>query len=396
MSGPDLDVTVERVVAGGDGLGHEPSGRVVFVPGALPGERVRARAHDERKGFARAELIEVIDPSPARIAPPCPFVAAGCGGCTWQHVAPVAQQTLKAGIVADALSHIAKIDPPRIDPGPELDPFGQRTTLRVAVRDGRAGFRRRASHDIVTVEGCMVAHPLLDELIRYGRFGGASEATLRAGAATGERLALLDTEPDDEVNLPADVVVVGPRGRGAVHEVVAGRTWRIGARSFFQSRPDGADALVSVVRETLGGQIGAEDRLVDLYSGVGLLAGTVGSAAGSIVAVEGSAPASRDAKHNLRDLPAVVIRCDVERWRPSPADVVVADPSRSGLGPRAVERISSTGASRVILVSCDPAAFARDAALLVAAGHSMVSVTLVDLFPHTPHVEIVSRFDSVG
>lgn len=109
--------------------------------------------------------------------------------------------------------------------------------------------------------------------------------------------------------------------------------------------------------------------------------------------VESSRSSTSDANFNLRDRDAKVIRVPVERWRPDPADVVIADPPRSGLGAQVVERIVATGAARVVLVSCDAASFARDARLLSDGGYDLVSTTLVDLFPHTPHVELVSRFD---
>lgn len=396
MSSAFLDLGITGVVAGGDGMARDDDGRVVFVTGALPGERVRASITESKRGFARAALVEVLEPAAGRVLPPCPHVADGCGGCTWQHVDIGAQRELKAAIVADALRHTGKLEPPPIDLGPVLDPFGHRTTVRAAVVDGRAGFRHRRSHDVVGVDRCLVAHPLIDELIEHGRFGSAVEATLRAGAATGERLALLEPGVDEHVELPADVQVVGPRDRAAIHEVVAGRRWRISARSFFQTRPDGAEALVDVVRRAIADRLTPTTTLVDLFAGVGLFAGALGGGAGdarAVVAVEGSAAAARDARHNLRDIGATVLHVDVNRWRPTPADVVVADPSRAGLGRRAVERIAGTGADRVVLVSCDPAAQARDAGLLALAGYRLTGVTLVDLFPHTPHVEAVCRFD---
>jgi 23S rRNA (uracil1939-C5)-methyltransferase len=393
MSSSYLDLGITSVVAGGDGMARDDDGRVVFVTGALPGERVRVTITDAKRGFARGALVEVLEPSAGRMSPPCPHVADGCGGCTWQHVDVEAQRQLKAAIVADALRRTGKIESPPIDLGPVLDPFGHRTTVRAAIVDGRAGFRHWRSHDVVGVDRCLVAHPLIDELIQHGRFGSASEATLRAGAATGERMAVLDPGIDEQVELPADVQVTGPRGRAAVHETVAGRRWRISSRSFFQTRPDGAGALVDVVRDAVGDQLTGTSRLVDLYAGVGLFAGALGKEAADVVAVEGSASAARDARHNLRDIGATVLHVDVNRWRPTAADIVVADPSRAGLGRRVVERIAATQADRVVLVSCDAAAQGRDAGLLVEAGYRLVAVTLVDLFPHTPHVEAVCRFD---
>jgi 23S rRNA (uracil1939-C5)-methyltransferase len=393
MSPSHLDLGITSVVAGGDGMARDEDGRVVFVTGALPGERVRAAVTDAKRGFARAALVEVLEPSAGRVSPPCPHVADGCGGCTWQHVDVDVQRQLKAAIVADALRRTGKLEPPPIDLGPVLDPFGHRTTVRVAIVGGRAGFRHRRSHDVVDVDRCLVAHPLIDELIQHGQFGSAVEATLRAGVASGERMAVLDAGVDASVELPADVQVVGPRDRAAVHETVADRRWRISSRSFFQARPDGAEALVDVVRAAVADRLTGSSRLVDLYAGVGLFAGALGTLAADVVAVEGSASAARDARHNLRDVGATVLHADVHQWRPSPADILIADPSRAGLGRRVVERIAETHADRVVLVSCDAAAQGRDAGLLVGAGYQLTGVTLVDLFPHTPHVEAVCRFD---
>ncbi|MEY2569673.1 MAG: hypothetical protein QOE63_23 [Acidimicrobiaceae bacterium] len=391
--GEGIELEITAVVAGGDGLARPPDGQIVFVTGALPGDRVRAEVTETKKGFRRARLIEVLDAAPSRVAPPCPHVADGCGGCDWQHVDPLAQRELKASIVADALRRIAKLDPPGIDLGPELPAVAYRTTVRAAVHDGRAGFRHRGSHDVVVVDRCLVAHPLVDELIERGRFGAATEVTLRAGVATGERLVLFETDvdprTDEGIALPGDVFVVGPKGKGAIHERVGGRSWRISARSFFQTRTDGAEALVDAVRAAAGPV--ESKRFVDLYAGVGLFAGTVGEGARSVVAVEGSAEACRDARHNVPD--AKVVGRDVNQWQPEPADVVVADPSRTGLGIQAADRIARTGADRLVLVSCDAASLARDAKLLVERGYGLSGVTLVDLFPHTSHIEAVSRFD---
>jgi tRNA/tmRNA/rRNA uracil-C5-methylase (TrmA/RlmC/RlmD family) len=391
------ELTIESVVAGGDGLARD-EGRVVFVAGALPGERVRAAVVEEHTGYAKAALIEVLDAAPARIAPPCPHVAEGCGGCGWQHVDPAAQPTLKASIVADALRRVGHVAVPTVTPGPVLPPFGYRTTLRGAVLGGRIGLRHHRGHDVVVLEHCLVAHPRLDELVSSGRFGTAREVTLRVGAATGERLAIIDPDVGPGVELPEDVRVVGRRAlrRGRrvwIHDEVAGRRWRISADAFFQTRTDGAGALVDAVRTAIGGAAEHRVPVVDLYAGVGLLGGAATGADSPLTAVESGASAAADARTNLVDRDATVLKMDVARWRPAPAGVVIADPSRAGVGRAVVERIAATGAARVVLVGCDAATFARDAGLLTAAGYGLGAVTLVDLFPHTPHVEVVGRFD---
>lgn len=389
-----MELTVTAMAAGGDAVARDEEGRVVFVAGALPGERVLADLVDERSRFARAVVTAVIEPAPGRVPAPCPFVATGCGGCGWQHVDHGEQRRLKAGIVAEALGRIGKVDVPEIGPGPELAPVGYRSTVRAAVVDGRAGFRHRRSHDVVVVDRCLVAHPLVDEVLAEGRFGDAQEIVVRAGVATGERLVLARPTAAGVV-VPGDVVVVGAdelaAGRRAwYHEEVAGRTWRISATSFFQARPDGAAALVEVVRSAaldpdgFGGdafpRVGegvSPPRLVDLYAGVGLFAGTVGARwPGPILAVERDAVAAHDARHNLADRRALpyrtrVVRADVSRWRSSPADVVIADPARAGLARVGVERVAATGARRVVVVSCDAAALGRDAGLLARHGYRL-------------------------
>src|SRR3954452_12030121 len=146
----DLDLDVHGIAGGGDGVATAPDGRVVFVTGAIPGDRVRARLVDERARFARGVVLEVVTPGAGRIEPPCPHVEEGCGGCGWQHVDPAVQRSLKATIVADALRRLGKMaDPPEGRLGPRLAAEGYRTTVRGLVAGGRFAFRRAGSHDPV-------------------------------------------------------------------------------------------------------------------------------------------------------------------------------------------------------------------------------------------------------
>ncbi|MET0729266.1 MAG: TRAM domain-containing protein [Acidimicrobiales bacterium] len=389
-----VTLDISTIVAGGEGLARDGEGRVTFVAGALPGEHVRVHVHQRRKDFAKATIAEVLTASPHRVTEPCPFVAAGCGGCDWQHITPAGQRQLKADIVADALRRQAHLDV-AVELGPDLAGTGYRTTLRGVAVDGRFGFRHRGTHDIVPVSPCLVAHPLLDELVVNGRFPDG-EATLRGGVRTGERLVVVAGDAA-AVSVPEGVRVVSEvelraGTRAWYHEEVAGRRWRISARSFFQVRPDGAEALVAAVGEAVDGAMPVGGHLVDLYGGVGLFAGVLG-ADGHVTLVESGASSVADARVNLGDRDARIIKADVARWRPSRADVVVADPPRAGLTKSGVAAVVATHAERLVLVSCDPAAFGRDARLLAEAGYSLRSTTLIDLFPHTSHVELVSRFD---
>jgi 23S rRNA (uracil1939-C5)-methyltransferase len=371
------------MVAGGNAIAHEDDGRVVLVEGALPGERVVVEPIEVKPDLVRGRVQQVLDPSADRVAPPCPYVAAGCGGCGWQHITPDAQVTYKRDIVLDALRRIARLDV-GLAPTVALPPRGYRTTVRAMVVDGRAAFRRAHSHEPIAIDRCLVAHPLVDDVLAHGRFGNAREVVVRAGVGTGERCALTDP-----VNAPIDVAADVRTGRDArVHEVVDDARFQISAQSFFQIRPDGAAALAQLVRAA----VGPGQRVADLYCGVGLFARLLDEPR-AVVAVERDRFAIADARVNLRDLPAKVVRAEVSRFRPEPVDVVIADPSRAGLGRDGVGAVDACEPERVVLVSCDPAACARDIRLLDERGYRVRSITPVDLFPQTPHVECVTVLD---
>jgi 23S rRNA (uracil1939-C5)-methyltransferase len=167
----------------------------------------------------------------------------------------------------------------------------------------------------------------------------------------------------------------------------------VSAPSFFQTRADGAAVLVELVDAAVHeGGAPVPATVIDAYAGVGLFAATVATAA-EVICIEQSRSCCADAAHNLANRAATIVQGHVERWRPRPADLVIADPSRRGLGRRAIDVLTATGAARLVLVSCDAVALARDAQLLVSAGFAHRCSTVVDLFPHTPHVEVVSQFD---
>jgi 23S rRNA (uracil1939-C5)-methyltransferase len=396
-----VEVAITSVAAGGDAISRLPNGKVVFVDGALPGEVVLAEIVEDRHDFARARVVEVVTAAPWRVEPPCSGVAAGCGGCQWQHVEPGAQRGYKVTIVVDALARIAHRKQVAMAPPLSVPSVGYRTTARPGVDpSGRAGYRRRGGHEVVANDECIVAHPRLAELITRGRYPGASQVLLRVGVAGGERVAAISGGRRGNVQVPPDVAVVesGRRGqRAAVHENVGGRRWRISVDSFFQSGPAAAELLTGAVQDAVGDAVGAGGLLVDAYAGVGLLGGLVAAARGArLISIEQHRSAVGDAAVNLADLGAKVVATAVDRWQPprgEEVDVVVADPARPGLGRPGVAALAAARAGRLVLVSCDPASLARDATLLDAAGYRLTRCQVVDLFPHTAHVEVVARFD---
>ena len=383
---------MEKMAAGGDAIGHLADGRVVFVDGALPDETVRVAITTAKRDFARGVAIEVLHASPDRVAPPCPALAVGCGGCGWQYATPEAQLRLKAEIVADALRRTAKLPDAEVSVGGAVAPWGYRTSMRLAVApDGRLGLRAGASHRVVPLTDCPVAHPALAALLAEARVRGADEVSLRVSAATGAATAMAHGgRGRAHIEGLPDHVAVGPSATLVEH--VAGVPLRVSASAFFQSGPAAAELLVATVRAACGDALAGGGSLLDAYGGGGLFAAALeaGLAPDRAIIVESSPSACADARVNVPA--ATVHETPFEQWPPQPVDVVVADPARAGLGREAVAVVAATGAARVVLVSCDPVAAARDAALLVAHGFRHEGATVLDLFPHTPHVEVVTRF----
>ena len=378
-------VTVEKMAAGGDAIARLDDGRVVFVRGALPGERVRVDVRTSKRDFAKGDAFEVLEPVAGRVVPPCPALADGCGGCGWQHVEPTHQLRWKADIVRDALRRTARIDDAHVELGDSVPSWAYRTTMRFAVTpDGRLGLRAASSHRIVHMNECLVAHPAINALLPSLRVRGADEVTVRVSAATGE-CTLLPSEPGATITGAPEHVVVGPSG--SLHETVAGASLRVGAASFFQSGPAAAELLVDEVRRACGDRLDGSPWL-DAYGGVGLFAATLG---GRATVVESSRSACADA---LVNVPSATVACaPFEEWAPTQFGLAVVDPARAGLGREASDVLAATGATRIVLVSCDPVAMARDTALLRGRGYAHRSSRVLDLFPHTPHVEVVTVLD---
>jgi tRNA/tmRNA/rRNA uracil-C5-methylase (TrmA/RlmC/RlmD family) len=387
--GTSLTVEVGPVAHGGHCVArHE--GRVVFVRHTLPGETVRAVVTDGAEGssFWRADAVEVLTPAADRVPPPCPWSGPGrCGGCDWQHVSVPAQRALKAEVVREQLAHLAHLDVAvDVEPVPgDADGLGWRTRVTWAVaEDGSAGLRRHRSHEVVPVDSCRIAHPLVDEAgVTRTTWPGRGSVEVSASVATGERLVL----PDG-------------RGDGALTEVVGDRGFRVTGGGFWQVHPGAAATLLAAVMDGLQPQPG--DTALDLYGGVGLftarLAEVVGPT-GRVTLVESDRVAVADARHNLAELPAVRVergRVDhvLRRLRTGRADLVVLDPPRSGAGRAVVDLVArQVRPRRVAYVACDPAALARDLTWFAERGYRLTGLRAFDIFPMTHHVECVALLE---
>ncbi len=391
MTAP-LVLRPDRWAAGGEAIGRDDNGRVVFVRGAVPGETVAVDVHTEKRDWARGVAFDVLDPSPDRVVPPCPSRRAGCGGCGWQHLTVDAQRRARLAIVVDALRRTGGLPDPQVELGGGVDPDGYRTTVRVVPTvEGHAGYRMESSHEVVAAPECLIAHPALRALLPRLTLDQGVEPTLRVSVATGELAARWDRQAGDVRGLPPETAI----GSGAVlHEDVAGHRLRVSMGSFFQSGPAAAELLVETVRRAAPELAGA-GTVVDAYGGVGMFSVCATDPRSRVITIETSRAAVADAMYNLADRDAEVVRGEVGGWRAASGlavDVVIADPARSGLGRPGVGALVRPGAPVFALVSCDPASLGRDAKLLAHAGYRHEWSAVVDTFPHTTHVEVVSRF----
>jgi tRNA/tmRNA/rRNA uracil-C5-methylase (TrmA/RlmC/RlmD family) len=407
-----VEVSVDGFAHGGEGVGRI-EGKVVLVAGALPGERVRVRITEDHPRWSRAELLDVLVPSPDRVVPPCRYVGS-CGGCDLQHVRPDAARALKTRVIREQLARLGRLgsDADRLVEdcrvaGPDL---GYRNHVQLhADAQGQLGFHRAGSHDVVPIEHCLVADEQVAQLrTLVGDGTGAREVSLRA---LGTDRAVVLTPGSGSVEVPdgemtvalrsEDRAPVVLRGAGLLHTEVAGISLRVPLDAFFQVNSAGAEALVALVLE-LAGDVTARD-VWDLYAGVGLLSLPLARAGAHVLAVESVRSAADAARLNaeLHALDVTVLDERVERVtsrgasgdRSLPApEIIIADPPRAGLGRKVVEDLVAMTPERIVLVACDVASLARDVRDLTELGYPLERAVPLDLFPMTHHVETVAAF----
>jgi 23S rRNA (uracil1939-C5)-methyltransferase len=379
-----VELRIESLAAGGDGVGRAPDGRVVFVPFSAPGDLARVAIRERRARWLRGAAVEILEPGPGRTDPLCP-VFGTCGGCDWQHLAYEAQVAAKRAILADAIERVARLPvPERYAFHASPAPYGYRSRARVAAERGRVGFRRRRSHAVCAVSRCPVLVPALDEpLARLAASPPPGEAewelTAGGGSVSVARLPVRDS---------ADWVEVAS----------AGERLRISAGSFLQANEALRDTLARVVVDAAGrGAV-----CLELFAGAGFFTLPLARRFARLVAVEAHPGAVADLEENLAaagQSGVEIVAASVERALDGrelaalDADVVVLDPPRTGLEGGARERLAALGAPRVVYVSCDPATLARDIGVLGDRGYALTALDGFDLFPQTAHVEAVAQLE---
>lgn len=347
--GTELVVEITGIAYGGDGIGrHE--GRVVFVPFAIPGEKVRVRVAQARRQWIRATVLQVLVASPDRVAPPCPLFAR-CGGCAYQHISYDRQLAIKTGQVEETLRRIGKLPAPRVEPArPSPLTYGYRNRITVHVEPPLIGFRGTDPREVVDVKECLLA----DEAVNGALHRLRIKKHPRPGPAT----------------LRGD-----PAGRG-----------------FRQVNDGAAEVLAGIVAEMAG----SATQLVDAYCGAGFFAKRLRGAFTRVLGIDWDTRSIEAARRDATPgeeyfagdaaalLPAALGTPD--------STVVLLDPPAQGLSPAVVDTILTAQPRRLVYVSCDPATLARDLGRLCAAYHLARAVP-VDMFPQTASIETACLLD---
>lgn len=406
---PHQQETIELRLTGhaylGSSLGRDAQGRVIFVPYSLPGERVRVEIVESHKRWARGKIQDIIEPSPLRVEPRCQHFK-DCGGCHYQHFPYQLQLEAKADIVRSQLERIGRIsDPPVVETVPSPTPWNSRNHMQFSLDPtDKLGFRAANSERVVPIKECHLPNLQIGELwpsLDITSLPGLERVAFRTGDQ-GERMIVLHSSDDPDVELeidfPASVVWV----RDHSYSVLAGesfflitilkRTFQVSAGSFFQVHTELASDLVNLVLKALDVEPG--NKILDLYSGVGLFSAFLAEAGAQVIAVEQSPWATADYEANLNEFDTVEIyEASVETVLPSlriHPDSVLVDPPRAGLGSAVTQAIIDLSPSKLVYVSCDPTTLARDGRALQDGGYNLLSVTPIDLFPQTFHIETIS------
>lgn len=426
-----VQLKIEKLVYGGDGLARLPPdehgpGKTVFVPFALENEAVDGELTEQKPGFARAKLTTVIQPSPDRVSPPCPYFQR-CGGCHYQHADYQHQIAIKKSILLETLRRTAKVELPCELHAHSAEPWNyrNRTRMKVEVQPEFAlGYYKFRSHELLPVAQCPISSPLIKRAIAAfwgkGRSGAIDshireieffvnhedsalllEAYCAPGTEQGEAQLIADSLSGMLPEMRGVTVFENPARTGRENQRLASAgeaalsyhtrtaTYRVTAGSFFQVNRFLVDELIEIVSAGASGSIA-----LDLYAGVGLFSLPLARSFAQVIAVEASQTSYNDLRHNApREVKAV--RATTEQYlgkvsgvRP---DLVVADPPRGGLGEKVIRDLAKLDSPRITYVSCDPSTLARDLRLLMTLGYQITEAHLVDAFPQTFHLESVFR-----
>jgi 23S rRNA (uracil1939-C5)-methyltransferase len=406
----ELIVRLTGYAYGGEAMGRLEDGRMVFVPFALPGEKVRIDLIEEKRGYARARLVEVLEASTERIPPRCVHFGV-CGGCHYQHLPYIAQLAVKAGILGEQLERIGGIsDPPMGEIVAAPEEFNYRNHVQFHLTgEGKLGYHMGRSKQVLAIQECHLPEKLLSQvwpLLDFEAIPEIERISLRLGAGEDVLLALESDDPIppemDVEELPVSVVHVSQgealvmAGSAVVTIEVNGRPFQVSAGSFFQTNTVMAGAMVTHVLSLLEEHqaLGEDKTLFDVYCGVGLFSAFIAPRIGRLIGIEASPSATEDFSVNLDEFDHVELyEAPAEAVLPALAErpaAILVDPPREGINKRAMDGLLNLHPPLIVYVSCDPSTLARDAKRLLAAGYRLEQITPFDLFPQTYHIESIS------
>jgi 23S rRNA (uracil1939-C5)-methyltransferase len=382
-----LDVSIERILPGGLGLAHA-GGQTILVEVAAPGDHLRVRVHRRRGAVAFASIAEIIESSPDRIAPPCPYFGR-CGGCDFQQLNYQAQLAAKVEIIRDCLHRIAKLDLDFEIPiagSPVEWNYRSRAQWQYDALRNHLGYFERGSHTVCDVAACPVLVPKLEarleQLRTRLRADGCAPESAEIEVVAGDEGASLSPPIDEEETVDVSRTILGHR-------------YFFSARTFFQINHDLLPALIEYAIGDASGE-----SAVDLYCGVGLFTLPLSERFGRVVGVESNSLAAEYAERNLANASttnSLVETAQVSDWlreyarNDSSVGFLLLDPPRTGAEHGVVDSILKLRPRRISYVSCDPATLARDLRPLVEGGYKLEAIKAFDMFPQTHHVETVAH-----
>jgi 23S rRNA (uracil1939-C5)-methyltransferase len=438
--GDVLELTIDSLAHGGNGVARL-EGYVVFVAGAVPGDRVRAEVGKAKKAYAEARAIEIVEPSPERVPP-----FADHPGAPWQVLSYERQLEVKSEQVADALTRIGRLEDFELEPiVPALEQWRYRNKLEYSFGTGEDGELVCGFHapgrwnDIVPMVDCKLAsersNELREQVLAFCREQGLGawdrrdqrgflrNLVIREGRRTGQTQVRLVTSPG-KLDIDGLIAAVDADGiwwtqsadlgestYGGEHTLLSGSpqlTERLGGldflispEAFFQTNTEMAEVLYGVVNEFAG--LHGTEKVFDLYCGIGTIGLSLATRARKVIGLEIVESAAADAIENAKineiqnanfyagDARLALKELVEKEGKP---DLAIIDPPRAGLSQKIVRRIVEAAPSRIVYVSCNPTTLAPNAAQLVEAGYRLVKVRPVDMFPQTPHIECVALLEA--
>ena len=426
-----MKLTIEKLVYGGDGLARIPANsdgrsKVVFVPFALAAEMVEAELTEQKQGFARADLKQLLQASPLRIEPVCPHFGK-CGGCHYQHTTYENQLAIKEQILRETLQRTANITWPGEVIVHAKEPFHYRNRARfhrVAGKVSSWGYMQAGSHDVLPVKECPLISPLLQRMLdaMWGFADSPALQTVKESEvfANGDESECVASVTLATPQMEAAAIALEPwfeavrtkvpelRGAGIFPAKEIGNAqdyswedpklnyclgehdYQVSCGSFFQVN---RFLLETMVKTVIGDARG--ESAWDLYSGVGLFTLPLMRRFNKVLAVESSPYTLTDLLMNVRNMKTGEFRVEalsVEAFlggkkKGLKPDLILLDPPRAGLGEASTKHLAEIGAERITYLSCDPATLARDLRVLTIAGYKVLDIHMLDMFPQTYHIE---------